>query len=226
VLELISVQDTDCGQNQGSIEVTASGGAGVYSFKLNDGESLPGSVFSDLAAGIYEITATDASDCSSSIEVQIKNQNGVNLAFETTTSGCKSSGGSIRVIPNDGVPPYNFRINNNAFQSEDVFDGLAQGQYTIAVNDATGCEVTQSIRVSSGTSFSTDIAPIIETNCAITGCHNGTQFPDFRVFNNIRENAPNIKTMTISRAMPENGTLTQAQINTISCWVDDGAPAN
>jgi hypothetical protein len=226
IVELVSVVDTDCDLSEGSIEVVASGGSGIYNFRLNDDENQPGSFFLNLAAGVYQVVATDASGCDAVIEVTVRNRNGLNLAFETGPSGCKSGGGDIRVIPSDGVPPYNFRINNNGFQTGDTFSGLAQGQYNIVVNDATGCEVSQIIMVPSGVRFSTDVSPIIETNCAITGCHNGTQFPDLRVFNNIRENAARIKQLTLDRTMPEDGTLTQDQINKISCWVDDGTPDN
>lgn len=227
VVELVSVADTDCGLAEGVIEVVASGGSGVYDYRLNEnGENQSGLIFSNLAAGVYNVIATDASHCVAVIEVTVKNKNGVNVSFETQASGCKSGGGSIRVIPSDGIPPYNFKVNNSEFQTSDTFSGLTQGQYNIVVSDATGCAVSQTIRVPSGTSFSADISPIIEANCTITGCHNGTQFPDFRSFNNIRDNAARIKELTLDRTMPEDGTLTQGQINAISCWVNDGAPNN
>lgn len=224
VLELVSVQDTDCGLNEGMIEVVATGGSGIYSYSLNEGEGQPGAVFSALSAGVYNVTATDAADCRAAMEVTVKNKAGLNLTFETSDSGCKSAGGIIHVIPSDGVPPYLFRMGNGDVQTSDTFAGLAQGQYNITVSDATGCEVRQAIRVSSGVRFSTDVSPIIAASCAITGCHNGTQFPDLRVVSNIRANAAMIKKLTGDRTMPQNGTLTQAQINAIACWVDDGAP--
>jgi hypothetical protein len=226
VVALVSAQDTDCGLNEGMIEVAATGGSGIYRYSLNEGDDQPGSVFSALAAGVYNVTATDALGCSASIEVTVKNKAGLNLAFETSDAGCKSAGGTIHVIPRDGVPPYLFKMGSGDSQTSDTFAGLAPGQYNITVSDATGCEVRQGIRVSSGIRFSTDVSPIIATSCAITGCHNGTQFPDLRVFSNIRANAGMIKKLTGDRTMPQDGTLIQAQINAIACWVDDGAPDN
>lgn len=224
VIELVSVQDTDCGLSEGMIEVVATGGSGIYSYSLNEGDDQAGAVFPALAAGVYNVTAIDALGCSAAIEVAVKNKAGLNLAFETSDAGCKSAGGTIHVIPSDGVPPYLFRMENGDSQTSDTFAGLVQGQYNITVSDATGCEVRQAIRVSSGVRFSTDVSPIIAASCAITGCHNGAQFPDLRVLSNIRANAAMIKKLTGDRTMPEDGTLTQAQINAIACWVDDGAP--
>lgn len=75
-------------------------------------------------------------------------------------------------------------------------------------------------------SFSEDISPIIQSNCAIPGCHAGVQSPDLRNFNNIQSNASKIKRLTKNRTMPLTGSLTQQQIDNIACWVDSGAPDN
>jgi hypothetical protein len=107
-----------------------------------------------------------------------------------------------------------------------TFSGLPRGDYTVVVGDDTGCEVSQVVRVTSGVSFSGTLAKIIEKNCAISGCHAGSQFPDFRVFKNIHDNALQIKKLTGDHTMPQQGSLTQAEINTIACWVDDGAANN
>ena len=75
-------------------------------------------------------------------------------------------------------------------------------------------------------SYASDISPIISTNCAISGCHAGSQFPDLRIFSNVQSNANTIKSLTQSRAMPKKGSLTPAEISLIGCWVDNGAPDN
>ncbi len=112
------------------------------------------------------------------------------------------------------------------YSTNNVFTGLSAGNHTVVVKDDTGCELTQTIKVKSGISYSSTIAPIISENCAVTGCHNGSQFPDFRQFANVQGNAGQIKTLTGSRVMPAEGSLTQAEIDMIACWVDDGAVAN
>jgi hypothetical protein len=94
------------------------------------------------------------------------------------------------------------------------------------VKDASGCEIEQTVRITSGIGYAASIAPIIQNNCAVSGCHSGTQAPDFRVFKNIQDNAAQIKVLTGNKTMPQNGTLSQSQIDMIACWVDDGAPAN
>lgn len=79
------------------------------------------------------------------------------------------------------------------------------------------------------TSFAVNVFPIIQTNCAITGCHatGSTNGPGpLTSFTEIKNAAVPIKSAVVSRFMPKNGSLTTSQIKTISCWVDAGAPNN
>lgn len=79
-------------------------------------------------------------------------------------------------------------------------------------------------------SFATDIQPIIQTNCAVSGCHvPGTGLPDYTDKQVIFSLANKIKTYTSQRIMPpaDSGIiLTQEEIDLIACWVDDGAQDN
>jgi hypothetical protein len=78
-----------------------------------------------------------------------------------------------------------------------------------------------------GTSWSNDILPIMEKNCAITGCHNGTsRSNNFSQYASAKSFAKTIKSKTQDRTMPFDGSLTQQQIDLIACWVDDGALQN
>jgi hypothetical protein len=226
VLELISALDSDCALKNGSVEVQASGGTGSYLFRLDGGEAQSSSVFLNLGPGVYEISATDDQNCAGTVEATVLNKGGLNITFQATDSGCKSSGGTVTIEAVDGVEPYQYKINTSSFSINNVFTDLSAGNHTVVVKDDTGCELTQTIKVRSGISYTTSIAPIISENCAITGCHNGSQFPDFRQFANIQANAAQIKTLTGNRTMPAEGSLTQAEIDMIACWVDDGAIAN
>ena len=73
-------------------------------------------------------------------------------------------------------------------------------------------------------SFADDVNPIIESKCL--SCHSGTQFPDLRTYQGVSSNAGIVKTQVVNRTMPIGGTLTNAEIELISCWVDNGAPNN
>ena len=226
-LELVSTEDSNCSSDDGEVEVNARGGNGQYKYSLDNGAPQESATFSGLDAGTYEITAVDGNNCSATLEVAVKNRDGLNIDVQVDDSGgCGASQGTVTVSAFDGVEPYTYKLNDGSFGSDNTFTGLARGEYDLIVQDAGGCQVTQTLRVQSGVSFANSISPIIEAKCAISGCHNGTQFPDFRVFKNIHDNAANVKTLTGNGTMPQNGSLTQEEINLIACWVDDGAPQN
>ena len=226
-IDLVSSTEANCALNDGSVEVVAAGGGGNYRFVLDDGEPQTSAVFGEVAAGVYQITALDQNNCSATMEVTVRNQNGMNINFVATEAGgCSGSNGTLTVNAFDGTGPYQYKLGDGSYSPNHTFTGLSRGEYDLTVTDATGCEVTQPVMIRSGISFAESIAPIIQRSCAINDCHNGSQFPDFRVFKNIHDNAGQIKALTGDRTMPQEGSLTQAEINMIACWVDDGAPAN
>lgn len=76
--------------------------------------------------------------------------------------------------------------------------------------------------------FADDVLPLIQTKCA-TACHNAFSTNAGGPFTNyaqIKAKADLIKFMVETRQMPQNGTLTDAEIKVISCWVDAGAENN
>jgi hypothetical protein len=78
-------------------------------------------------------------------------------------------------------------------------------------------------------SFVNDIKPLIEMNCLINNseCHGmNPSIPNWAIFSEVQAKADLIKTRTRNRSMPAIGSLTQAEIDLITCWVNDGAPNN
>jgi hypothetical protein len=82
-------------------------------------------------------------------------------------------------------------------------------------------------------SFQNDVKPIIESSCALTGCHNGDNGAErnWTVFTNFQTKRANVKDR-INRPpgtpghMPAAGSITPAEIEIISCWVDQGGLNN
>jgi len=82
-------------------------------------------------------------------------------------------------------------------------------------------------------SFANNVKPIIETKCALSGCHNGDNGTDINwtVFKNFQSHGAEVQdriTRPASAAghMPKVGSLTDEQIQTIYCWVAQGAKEN
>lgn len=82
--------------------------------------------------------------------------------------------------------------------------------------------------------YSTTIRPIIEANCAISGCHvqGGEGNGDFTTYTALRAKVdggqllPSINQESNAVAMPPNGKLSDCEIAKITLWVQQGAPQN
>ena len=78
--------------------------------------------------------------------------------------------------------------------------------------------------------FSADVLPIFNTVCSInSNCHaSGSTNSGGPFTNYIQVNAKtsNIRSAVLSGVMPQSGTISQAQINNLICWIDSGAPNN
>lgn len=225
-IELIESIGAECGAATGSLTVNATGGEAPYSYTFQSASNTNG-VFENVAAGAYTVTVTDAKGCATELNVTVANLGGVNLdEVVVSESGCDTQNGTIHVSASGGAGPYAFSINGGAAQANSVFTGLASGDYIVSVKDQTGCEITQTVEVTSGISFETSIKSIIANSCAVSGCHNGSVSPDLRSFSTIQSRANSIKSRTANGSMPKGSSLTQEQIDMIACWVDDGAQDN
>jgi hypothetical protein len=230
-LSIESVKNIACATETGEIEVMVNGDA-QYEYRINDSDFGENNVFTGLGAGNYTIQAKEVNtNCvSEAIEVNINNEDGIQLSLvEKNDSECGENTGSIIVAQEGGVEPIDYIINDGEARSTPEFTGLSVGEYKILARDADGCEAEISgIEINTDISFTNDVKPIIASNCAVSGCHNGSQSPNFTIDDNIIQNASRIKSRTGARTMPPAGRpdLTEAEIQAIACWVDGGALDN
>jgi SprB repeat len=221
---------TSCSATDGSITVTAMGGKQPYQYSIDTKPAGINRQFSGLGAGTYQIKLKDANGCERIDSVTLKSV-GSSLAFtvQTTNSNCKTNTGAITINATGGSGLYSFIFNNGSATIMNSFSSLSAGSYPIVVSDGTGCSITKTITVLTDIKFSTDVKSIINTNCAIAGCHvaGGSGPGNFAIFANIQASAFAIHRVVQSGNMPKNAAkLPQAQLDAIACWVDDGAPNN
>jgi hypothetical protein len=79
-------------------------------------------------------------------------------------------------------------------------------------------------------SFASDVSPIIQSYCATnSGCHasGSSNGPGaLTTYAQIYNARSEIRAAVSSGVMPQNGSLTTAQKNSIICWIDNGASNN
>ena len=77
--------------------------------------------------------------------------------------------------------------------------------------------------------FSANAAPVFQAKCALSGCHgagssNGPG--ELTTYQKIFNARNDIRNAVVTRLMPMGGSLTNEELNSIVCWIDNGAPNN
>lgn len=151
------------------------------------------------------------------------------MLTNSESAACGVAEGFLEISTSGATGKLTYSLDEINFQNEPRFEQLTPGQYITTAKDENGCTGTLEVILNSMISFSEKIQPIIETNCAISGCHvSGAQAPDLSDRANIFSAAPRIKSQVETRAMPlgENRSLNDDEIASIICWFNDGAPDN
>jgi hypothetical protein len=138
-------------------------------------------------------------------------------------------GSDITVTAN--IPNVQYNFDNRGYQTNNQFNNIKAGNYTVVIKDANGCTALKGITIADS-SFQTygtyyaKVKQIINTKCI--SCHNKTMpfinsVPyfdtdcDILFYNKkIHNNA------TVLKNMPLNGSLTTEQINDIKEWYTRG----
>ncbi len=143
-----STQNVLCnGDNNGYAEISITGGTGNITLSWPDGNNS--SIRSDLSAGQYWVSATDANSCQDSISIIIS-QPTVLIAnaqgFPESSSGAND--GSASAAPTGGTAPYTFMWSTGETTSSIL--NLAPGNYVVTVTDDNDCTSEEIVAVAPG----------------------------------------------------------------------------
>ena len=144
-----TVTNTTCGNATGIINLSSTGGVGAVSYSINGTNFFPSGTFNSLTAGSYTVYAQDANGCLSSSIVSVANSNGPALSVTKTDAFCGTASGTITITGSLGTAPYQYSLNNGAFQTSNAFSGLSSGSYIVTIRDNTGCTNSTSITLNS-----------------------------------------------------------------------------
>ncbi|HZV70781.1 MAG TPA: T9SS type A sorting domain-containing protein [Saprospiraceae bacterium] len=128
----------------GSAEASVTGGLLPYSYHWNTGSTE--SIITNLDAGTYTVTVTDANSTTATGSVSILNTYEIIVdASATDETGVNANDGTAMALPTGGLVPYSFEWSNGsaAFMIVD----LAPGIYTVTITDDAGCTASQSVAV-------------------------------------------------------------------------------
>ncbi len=165
-------QDINCyGANNGSINITATGGVPGYSYTWNQA-GVSGNNPTGLAPGIYEFTITDTYGCTTIGGDTLTQPDSALYAYSSHTNvTCNgANNGSITVTIGGGTAPYTYQ-SLTVPAGTYTQTGLAANTYNGTVTDANGCTVNLSETITEPGPQSLSITP---TNSSCAGGNNGS----------------------------------------------------
>ncbi len=149
-IQLDSIHKSICDGENGAIYLAALGGTGDILFDW-DGYSGDGAYAQSLSAGTYAVTIEDENGCLDSLqEISIENIDlEIDLSIDFVDS-VKCHDGSNGIIASsilgDAIPPYQFYLNDNLYQSgnsNELFaSDLEAGTYNLHIIDGNNCRDT------------------------------------------------------------------------------------
>jgi gliding motility-associated-like protein len=142
-----NVSDVDCPDSiDGAIDFSVSNAYGPYGYSWSTGansEDITG-----LAPGVYTVTVVDEATCEDAFSFVVDSPPPFTFDTLVVMPTCNGgTDGAVTLVVNGGTPPYEYNWENTGFGSSNMFSNISQGDYSVVVRDANGCQFTQVLPV-------------------------------------------------------------------------------
>lgn len=142
------VLDAGCGQPNGRLAVSVSGGTLPFSYAWSHNAGLNAAIADNLPAGTYTVTVTDAKNCTISLTEIVDDLSAPTLAAGLNASStCGEANGTLEVTVGSGTAPYTFAWSNNPLYNLPSANNLSAGMYTVTVTDDRNCRDTLTLNL-------------------------------------------------------------------------------
>ena len=169
VLAQTSLTNETCGNTNGQLVVSASGGTPGYTYDIGGAGQTSGT-FSGLSAGAYTVIVTDAGACTEQLVINIANDGGPTAAVASQFDPNCNSGndGSFAVVGSGSLAPYTYSIDGVNFGASGMFTGQAAGAYIITVQDAFSCQTTINVTLNEPPILVLNVISVVDATCGLT----------------------------------------------------------
>lgn len=150
------------GDSKGAILAKASGGVSGYSYAWSNGRNTNKN--DSLTAGTYQITITDANNCTFTSSASVAQPAELTAQFDLTDPACASGrDGSIKIAPNGGTSPYQFSLDNKNFTTTSTMIALKAADYKVYIKDRNNCTYFEKVTINDPPRFVVDAGDISYT---------------------------------------------------------------
>ena len=137
--------------NDGSVNINGSGGVGSYLYAINNQDFISESTYDQLPAGKHTFKLKDENGCEKTRELTLTQPTQIILSI-LSQDDVKCFGeysGTAELTANSGITPYQFRLDENEWQEQPVFNELTAQSYLVTIKDANDCEMTLPLEIQS-----------------------------------------------------------------------------
>lgn len=163
----MKITPASCGKNDGKVSILAKGGTAHYplQFKLDNGPLQNSPVFTNLSAGTYKLTIW-ATVCFGTSNIKVGQEPTPLIAdIESVTPTCGNTNGSLRIMAYGGTGLLTYSMDSINFKTNNTFDNLPGGVYTISVRDESFCIVSQSVSLRKSIRLQLNMIEVVATTC-------------------------------------------------------------
>lgn len=146
VIEVVAVTNATCGNQNGSIEVSVSGGAAPYTYEWSMDGIVTDLDLDNLLAGCYELVVTDSHGCFDEVEVCIEDSPITIINLGTVIhASCDEHNGAIFTEIDCFAPICTFEwldIDGTIWGNNDDLVNVPAGEYCLNVTNGVECVTT------------------------------------------------------------------------------------
>ncbi|MBK9193928.1 MAG: gliding motility-associated C-terminal domain-containing protein [Flavobacteriales bacterium] len=176
------------GGNNGSIDATVAGGTAPIGYSWTGPSAFSATTvdISNLIAGSYTLTATDANGCNTNATLALTEPALISITTQSTTDVDCNGGnsGAAQVNAVGGVAPFTYNWNTIPVQNGPSVAALTAGTWTVTLTDANGCTGTHNVLIteppatlSASITSSTDVSCFSDATGSATASATGGTAP-------------------------------------------------
>ena len=162
VVEEQEISNPSCGNDNGSISLSVSGGTAPYTpqWTSSNDDVLEGLELQNLQGGVYDVVITDDNGCKVQKSYALQEQDAPMISLKSINpSKCNDANGNCEIEVTGGVSPYTITWSDSAsVWNENKRPAMLPGTYTVKVIDDNQCRSVFSVVIPSVTFKQPEIA--------------------------------------------------------------------
>lgn len=218
----VSTTNTTCSAANGTAAANPTGGLAPYTYQWAPPGNQTTQVITNLAAGTYTVTVTDANSCTVVAQGVVGTTGGATITLDSLFNvSCNGANdGAIYLTIDDGTPPYNILWSPGSYITEDITN-LSPNTYNVIVLDGNNCLSQASYNITQPTVLNDSIIVVSETcglnNGSLTVYPYGGTFPYSLLWSNgfTTQSISNLNAGTYTVTVTDSNGCTEVSSSTV-----------